>query len=154
MNIKLLSLRAGNLKRFFPYHRLLLAVFFLLAPLTAFASGAEDFKGMIYNPVNLEPGLVGGGVIKRKAIEIAAAQGYKTIIDLRTPPEGTGAEKAAVEEQGLRYVNIPTLVGGKKQAEKLEEILSDPDAKPAILHCRSGSRVKQVWAAYKKLRRT
>ncbi|MFH0984430.1 MAG: sulfur transferase domain-containing protein [Candidatus Omnitrophota bacterium] len=123
-----------------------------LGPRTACASQADDFKGSIVSAIQLEEGVVGGGLLSEKGIGIAAKKGYRTVIDLRTPEEGTAGEKLLVEKYGLRYVNIPVTTPTVSQAKELKVILLQDGAKPAILHCRSGRRVKALWAIYKKLR--
>lgn len=123
-----------------------------LGPRTACASQADDFKGSIVSATQLEDGVVGGGFLSEKGLGLAAKKGFRTVIDLRTPAEGTDAERLLVEKYGLRYVNIPVMTPTVSQAEELKVILSQDGAKPAILHCRSGRRVKALWAIYKKLR--
>lgn len=116
------------------------------------ASGdAADFEGEIMNVADLEEGLVGGGLISEQAVLIAGQKGFRTIIDLRTPDEDIFSEQEFVEANGLRYLNIPIEQPGREQAEELRRVLARPDTKPAILHCRSGRRVQEVWAEYRKL---
>lgn len=123
-----------------------------VGPRTACASPADDLSRDLTNMIELEDGVTGGGLLSEKGIGIAAQKGYRTVIDLRTPAEGTSAEKQLVEKQGLRYVNIPVTMPTTSQAEQLKAVLSRNGAKPAIVHCRSGRRVKALWALYEKIR--
>ena len=134
---------------------ILLGLGLLIQPLTGLAVSQDDFEGQLPNAVLLEEGLVGGGVPTEQALELAAEKGYKTVIDVRTPEEGTAAEKALAEKHGLHYVNIPTSTEtmSRAQADQLNTVLSSVDAKPAILHCMTGNRAAGVWAAYRKFSR-
>ena len=59
-----------------------------------------------------KPGLVAAGRPSPEAVASLKARGFRTVIDLRTPTEpGFAEEKAAVEAQGLRYVNVPVAGG-------------------------------------------
>lgn len=115
--------------------------------------GADDFRGEVVNVVDLADDLVGGGLLSEKAVRIAKQKGFKTVIDLRTPPEGTFAEKVMVEKRGIRYVNIPVTDSslGADQANQLKAVLSENGARPAIVHCSSGNRVEALWALYQQL---
>ena len=120
-----------------------------------YASSADDLKDSMVNAVELEDGVVGGGQLSEKGIETAAQKGFRTVIDLRSPQEGTAVEKLVVEKNGLRYVNIPVTAStlGASQAEQLKTVLSQDGAKPAIIHCRSGHRVNALWSIYQKLKK-
>lgn len=128
-----------------------LIVAILISPGILFA-GIEDFKGELPNAVVLEDGVTGGGTPSEKAVQTAAAQNYKTIIDLRMPEEGSETEKSIVQKYGLEYINIPTSAENisKEQADKLNGVLSRENAKPVILHCASGNRAAAVWAIYRR----
>jgi len=117
-----------------------------------YASLANDFKDSMVNAVELEDGVVGGGQLSEKGIEIAVQKGFRTVIDLRSPLEGTAEEKLLVEKHGIHYVNIPVTAStlGTSQAEQLEHVLSQDGAKPAIIHCRSGNRVRALWSIYQQ----
>jgi len=116
---------------------------------------SNPLKNGIVSFMKLEEGVVGGGLVSEAAFRAAAAAGYRTVIDIRTREEGIEKEKQFVESLGLRYVNIPFHRGkaGSEEALRLDEVLSEKGAKPAILHCRSGNRVKMFWAMYQKMKR-
>jgi len=106
----------------------------------------------ISNVVFLEEDVVGGGVPSQEALEEVKRQGFKSVIDLRTVIEGTVLERSSVKKLGIKYFNIP-IRGAKisdRQVKKLEEILTDPDNKPALLHCAVGGRVHALWQRYKE----
>jgi len=105
------------------------------------------------NAVLLEKNIVGGGPPPWEVLERAAAAGFKTVIDLRRPEEGTEAEKSMVEKLGMRYysVMVTPRTLSRYQADDVAEILRKPDNLPAILHCESGNRSGAVWALYLNL---
>ena len=125
-----------------------------LSSRVTYASLANDFKDSMVNAAELENGVVGGGQLSEKGIEIAAQKGFRTVIDLRSPVEGTAEEKLFVEKHGLHYVNIPVNAStlGTSQAEQLKAVLSQGGAKPAIIHCRSGNRVNALWSIYQQIK--
>jgi uncharacterized protein (TIGR01244 family) len=96
----------------------------------------------------LKPGLAVAGAPSPEAVAGLKAQGFKTVIDLRGEAEGTAAEKAAVEAQGLRYVHVPVTPASLSlaDAEAVGKVLDDPAAGPVLLHCASSNRVGAVLA--------
>lgn len=126
-----------------------------LCPPAGVAGEESVFGKELPNAVTFEEGLVGGGTPTEKALRIASQNGYKTVIDVRTPAEGTAAEKALAKKYGLRYVNIPTTADNlsQSQADQLYSVLDKKGAKPAILHCANGNRAAAVWAIYRKVYR-
>lgn len=85
-----------------------------------------------------------------------AGRGYTHIINVRTPAEMADRESvpfdepALAEELGLQYQLLP--VGGEQPfrpevPDGVYQTLKDPQAK-VLLHCASGGRASQVYAAY------
>lgn len=77
--------------------------------------------------------------------------GIKTVIDLRNDPQDF--EKPAVEELGMRYVNIP-MSGWKypkdHQIKKFLELMEDPDTGVFFVHCKAGiHRTGVIGAVYR-----
>jgi uncharacterized protein (TIGR01244 family) len=78
-----------------------------------------------------------------------AREGYKTVINLRTPGEefDAAAEQKAATSRGLAYISIPV----DKENPKPEEVdqflaaLSHPNAFPVFIHCGTGNRVAAFW---------
>ncbi len=95
----------------------------------------------------VRPGLATGGKPSAQALERLKAQGFKTVVDLRTEAEGTAAEKETVEAQGLRYVSVPVSPASFDAADvdAVAKVLKDKDAAPVLLHCASANRVGAVW---------
>lgn len=124
-----------------------------VAPVFA-AVDLTQFEGMP-NAVLLEKNVVSGGPPPLPVLERAAQAGFKTVIDLRRPEEGTEAEKSMVEKLGMRYYSVivtPRTLS-RYQADDIAAILNKPDNLPAILHCESGNRSGALWALYLNLHR-
>jgi uncharacterized protein (TIGR01244 family) len=103
--------------------------------------------GQIPNYRVAAPGVATAGKPSTEALSRLKAQGFKTVIDLRTEGEGTAAEKQAVEAQGLRYVWVPISASTFSAADvdAVAKVLGDASSKPVLLHCASASRVGAVW---------
>lgn len=119
----------------------------------ALAEAPETVKG-IANYKRLSPGLAAAGTPSAEAIAELKALGFKTVIDLRTEEEGTAAEKAAVEGQGLRYVSVPITAASLSldDVKAVSELLDDADAGPVLLHCAKSVRVGAVYGAVQALK--
>lgn len=76
-------------------------------------------------------------------LQQAAQQGFKSVLNLRSPDEEDFVtdEQQQAEALGLEYVNIPVKPQGIN-AQLTDEILQQIDAlpKPALIHCKSGMR--------------
>ena len=118
------------------------------------AAGNEDGAGMAAEPgplserlLTLEGGVVLAGALSPEAL--AAAEPV-TIVDLRTPAEGTAAEAEVAKAAGHSYHNLP-VPGAVVEADTvaaLKGILDDPDrAGPVVVHCASGNRAALLYGA-------
>jgi len=129
---------------------------FILAPsLSAWANSntvpfGDKISRNIVNYNRTTPHLATSGLILDGGIQELKSQGFKLIIDLRTPPEGTAIEEAAATEAGLQYVNIPISRGAptKSQIQKLTGLIENPANYPVLLHCVSGNRAGTLWTLY------
>lgn len=97
------------------------------------------------------PDVLTGGQPTLEQLTQAARNGYRTVINLRSPgEEGELPDEAVqVSELGMTYVAIPMM--GRpdltpENARALADALSGPDALPAIVHCKSGNRVGALFA--------
>lgn len=92
--------------------------------------------------------VISAGQPDAAAIEEFAADGVKTIIDLRTAGEDRGMdEPAVVEAAGMKYVSLPVSradITFAKAAE-LDALLDGLDG-PVVMHCGSGNRVGALMA--------
>jgi len=109
---------------------------------------AEPQPLSIPNGHDVEGALVGGQPTDA-ALEAAAREGYKTIINMRGEGEpGVAGEKEKVEALGMKYVSIPVAGGdslSEKTARALDDALANAEGK-VMVHCHSGNRVGAIYA--------
>lgn len=79
--------------------------------------------------------------------------GFATVINLRTEEEGSLEERAKVEAQGLKYVNIPIGSDGfsPDKVAEFAEIIAKADESPVLVHCASSNRVGAMWYIHQVL---
>ena len=106
----------------------------------------------IPNVVFLQEDVIGGGVPSQEALKEIKRQGFKSVVDLRMKIEGTMFAKASVEKLKIKYFNIPIRASNisDEHMRQFDEIISDPDNKPALVHCAVGGRVNALWQQYQK----
>ncbi len=95
------------------------------------------------------------GQPKDTAYEKLAANGFKSVLNLRTAAEGVDLEqeRALVEKVGLRYISIP-VVGSAPKTEQVEEFLrtvKDSANHPMLIHCASANRAGAFFMIYRVL---
>jgi uncharacterized protein (TIGR01244 family) len=76
------------------------------------------------------------------------ADGVKAVLNLRTPDEHRAEEeRAAVQQAGLKYFNIPVIFGEPTDAQVDEflKITDDPGNRPMFIHCTAAVRVGAFW---------
>lgn len=108
----------------------------------------------IVNYNRTRPHIATAGRLRDGAVAEVQALGFTTIIDLRTPAEGTALEKAEVEAAGLRYFNIPVARGAPsdKQVREFSALIEDATNYPVLVHCVSANRVGAMWTLYRVMR--
>jgi len=104
------------------------------------------------NPCHPETDLLTGGQPTAEALEEASKAGYRTVVNLRGPGEAIDYdEESVVRGLGMNYVCIP-ITGPHdlhdEAAHRLDEVLSDTTARPALIHCGSGNRVGALLALH------
>lgn len=113
-------------------------------------TAANPLQVPIPNARMLADDVLSGGQPTVEQFEQAAAAGFRTVVNLRTPgEEGVWDEAPKAEELGLRYVAIPVAgVEGLtvENARDLAEIFDDPGARPLMIHCGSGNRIGALFA--------
>lgn len=87
------------------------------------------------------------GQISSDLLQQLAEEGYKTILNLRSPSEPgfLSDEQEQTENLGLCYVNIPTqveVISLDRITEILQQVAVLP--KPILLHCDTGMRAAAV----------
>ncbi|MEA2601017.1 MAG: hypothetical protein QOF89_2009 [Acidobacteriota bacterium] len=112
------------------------------------AKGPETYG--IANASFPEPGVMAAGQPTGEQVQLAAEDGYKTILDLRTSQEPRGFdEPEAARQNGLAYVNVPVSPAALDQATIDRFLAAMKKAqKPVLVHCSTGSRVGALWYAW------
>jgi uncharacterized protein (TIGR01244 family) len=96
-----------------------------------------------------------GGQPRLEALAKLKAEGIKSILNLRTPPEHRAAdEEAKAKELGLKYFNIPVVYRDPKpeQVDEFLKITDDPSNRPMLIHCTAAIRVGAFWMIRRVLR--
>jgi uncharacterized protein (TIGR01244 family) len=95
------------------------------------------------------PRIMTAGQPTVEGLQFAAADGYRTVIDLRGPKEDRGFDEgAAVRELGMSYVSLP-IEGADgvsfENATALDRMLAEIDG-PVLIHCTTGNRAGALLA--------
>ena len=109
----------------------------------------------IYNFTLVSDQFCTSGQPKLEALEKLKAEGVKSILNLRTPPEHRAAdEEARAKELGLKYFNIPVVYRDPKEEQATEflRITDDPANRPMLIHCTAAIRVGAFWMIRRVLR--
>ena len=129
--------------------RVVLLAALLAAPALAGEVPASVDPALIPNYVVIRPGLAAGGQPTAEGLKQLRAQGFKTVINLRTAAEpGLAEEEEAVKAQGLRYLHVPVSPATFRAEDvaAVKAVLEDPSMAPVLLHCATSNRVGAVWA--------
>ena len=95
-------------------------------------------------------GITSSGQPNEAALNVFAASGYSTVIDLRGPNEDRGMDdfQGVVQATGMTYVAFPVTAADQisfATASELDAMLQNIEG-PVLLHCGSGDRVGAVLA--------
>lgn len=119
-----------------------------LAPFFALAADQETFG--IPDASVPETGVLAAGQPTGEQIQLAAEDGYKTVIDLRSAEEARGYdEPGAAKANGLAYINLPVTLASLDQAtiDKFLETMRKAE-RPVLLHCSTSNRVGALYYAW------
>lgn len=107
------------------------------------------------NATSPEPGVLLAGQPTGEQVQLAAEDGYKTLIDLRMPEEPRGFDEVeAARLTGLVYVNLPVNPVTLDQATIDRFLATMKKAqRPVLIHCGTGSRTGALWYAWLVLER-
>lgn len=97
-----------------------------------------------------EPGVLAAGQPTGTQVQLAAEDGFKTVLDLRTPDEPRDFdEKEDARLNGLVYINVPVNPATLDQATIDRFLAAMRKAqKPVLLHCSTSNRVGALWYAW------
>ncbi len=95
------------------------------------------------------PDVILAGMPSDEALDIFAARGGTTVINLRTDSEMAAfpGYQQSIEARGLKYVHVPT--SGSTMGEATYDPMAaalDEATGPVLLHCASGGRATYAWA--------
>jgi protein tyrosine phosphatase (PTP) superfamily phosphohydrolase (DUF442 family) len=110
-------------------------------------SGQLDLKTIVNAPIVLciddKPTV--GGQPSGEAYAKAAANGFRSVITLRSPKDGvdTLRERFLVENNRMRYFNIPSAnpLPSVKQIDEFLQFARDPANHPMLINCAFAERV-------------
>ena len=116
-----------------------------------FAQGVskEKVDGVV-NFARLETTVACGGSTAPDALKELKRMGFAAVFNLRMPTEqgnDVAAEAASASEAGMKFVNLPFVLGKGDPAvadEFLKEIVK-PGNQPAFIHCAGGGRAAAMW---------
>ena len=113
----------------------------------------QSLKADIPKVLCLDASVATGGQPTEKAFEKLAANGFKSVLSLRTSSEGIdlSRQRELVEKAGMRYVNIPVVSQEPKPEQVAEfiKVVSDKSNHPMLIHCGSANRVGAFWMIYR-----
>ncbi|HET8671625.1 MAG TPA: protein tyrosine phosphatase family protein [Candidatus Saccharimonadales bacterium] len=94
-----------------------------------------------------------GGQPSEQGFSKLAANGFRSVLNLRTAAEGVDLEKerTLVEKSGMRYLHIP-VVGSAPRAEQADEfirVVKEKAYHPMLIHCGSANRVGAFMMIYR-----
>jgi uncharacterized protein (TIGR01244 family) len=117
-----------------------------LAPALCLAAAKPDTYG-IPNATFPESGLMAAGQPSGEQIQLAAEDGYRTLLDLRAADEPREFDEVlAARQNGLAYVNIPVTLAtlGHATIDRFLEAMESAE-RPVLLHCGSSERVGALY---------
>jgi len=109
----------------------------------------------IRNFLQVTPQFCTGGQPRIEHFQKLKADGVKAVLNLRQPSEHRAdEERAAVEQAGLKYFNIPVVYQNPTdaQADEFLKITDDPANRPMFIHCTAAIRVGAFWTIRRALR--
>jgi uncharacterized protein (TIGR01244 family) len=125
-----------------------------LVLLIATGAAAQELPP-IRNFLQVTPDFCTGGQPRPEHFAKLKADGVKSVLNLRQPSEHRADdEKAAAEQAGLKYFNIPVAFGAPTDAmaDEFLKLTDDPANRPMFIHCTAAIRVGAFWAVRRVLR--
>jgi len=131
------------------------AIVVLSAALLAAQARKENVEG-IRNFTRVDATVACAGSTAPEAIAGLAAQGFKSILNLRLASEPGAAieeSKAAAEAAHIKYIHLP-FNGSEPDPKVVDRFImevADPTNQPVFIHCGSANRVGALWLAKRML---
>ena len=122
----------------------------LALAIPAAAQVTKQERAGIVNFSKVDAVVACGGATETSALEGLKADGFKTIINLRTAGEqGANLEQnaARAKELGLKYISIPfsPQQPDPKAVDTFLNEIANKSNQPVFVHCGSASRVGSFW---------
>jgi protein tyrosine phosphatase (PTP) superfamily phosphohydrolase (DUF442 family) len=97
----------------------------------------------------VQPRLAGGLKPTAEGLDWLRANGYQTVLRVRTFDEDDSAEQREVEQRGLKFVSmIADRVPTQAQMEAFNRLLDDTRAQPMFVYDRDGTLAGGLWYQY------
>ena len=131
----------------------MVAVWLTLTMVLQVTAGQEGLP--IRNFLQVSPEFCTGGQPRMEHFAKLKADGVKAVLNLRTPGEHRAdEEKAAVDQAGLKYFNIPVVYTAPTDAQVDEflRLTDDPANRPMFIHCTAAIRVGAFWMIRRAVR--
>jgi uncharacterized protein (TIGR01244 family) len=109
----------------------------------------------IRNFLQVNPQFCTGGQPRVEHFAKLKADDVKAVLNLRQPTEHRAdEERAAVEQAGLKYFNVPVVYQNPTDAQVDEflKVTDDPANRPMFIHCTAAIRVGAFWAIRRAVR--
>jgi uncharacterized protein (TIGR01244 family) len=132
-----------------------LQVLMILASIVGQAPVETQGLPPIRNFLQVTPQFCTGGQPRVEHFAALKTEGVKAVLNLRQPTEHRAdEERAAVEQAGLKYFNIPVLFRDPQDAQVDEflKITDDAANRPMFIHCTAAVRVGAFWMIRRVLR--
>jgi uncharacterized protein (TIGR01244 family) len=127
----------------------------LLIVITTAATVQSQELPPIRNFLQASPEFCTGGQPRVEHFAKLKSDGVKAVLNLRQPTEHRAdEERAAVEQAGLKYFNIPVAFRepADTQVDEFLKITDDPANRPMFIHCTAAVRVGAFWAIRRAVR--
>jgi protein tyrosine phosphatase (PTP) superfamily phosphohydrolase (DUF442 family) len=115
----------------------------------------RQLKSDVPRVLCLDDSFATGGQPSEKAFAKVAASRFRSVLSLRTADEGIDLkrERSLVEENGLRYFNIPVVSSAPRaeQADEFVKLVREKSNHPMLINCASANRVGAFMMIYRVL---
>ena len=113
----------------------------------------QSLKADVPRVLCLDENISTGAQPKEKAYASAAANGFRSVLSLRTASEGIdlSRERSIVEKTGMRYLNIPVVSSAPRseQADEFIKLVQNKANHPMLIVCASANRVGAFMMIYR-----
>jgi len=106
----------------------------------------------IFNYHRQTQAIATSGEIRPGGMRELKALGFKTVLDLRMPEEGTARAAISADANGLKYRNLPvgrTVLPSQEGLAAFKAFVENPENLPLLIHCETASRVGMMWTYYR-----